>query len=319
MGNIDLKDKRILYELDKNGRATYQHIAKNVGLTKASVLQRVRKLEKEEIILGFTTIVNTMRLGYTTFDYYFKFRNTTAKKEEEIINFLKSQPEVWFVVSSTGYFDLAVLISTKDVVKFKERWWKIYPTIKKYLTQVRVAVLVEYNHHTRRYLVQEVKEKNKETRWGITYPVEVDDIDEIILKILSKNSRTSIINIAKEVNLTPGAVIRRIRILESKKVILGYSINLNTHKLGIKKYKVLVSLVDYSKKKQIDSWLKLHENVIFYSSFIGGEDIEFSVEMEEKPSFLEFINEFKDLFGNSIESINWAQIIRKHTVTYLPK
>ena len=83
---LDLKEKKILHELDKNARISFSEIAKRIRLSKNSVINRIKELEKEEIILGYNTLININSLGYTTYDIYLKFKNTNYEKEKEIIN-----------------------------------------------------------------------------------------------------------------------------------------------------------------------------------------------------------------------------------------
>ena len=51
----------------------------------------------------------------------------------------------------------------------------------------------------------------------------IDGIDSSILKILQSNARTSNAEIARQVDLAPSAVFERIRKLEERGVIEGYT------------------------------------------------------------------------------------------------
>tara|TARA_B110000902_G_scaffold73337_1_gene86605 strand:- start:1406 stop:1846 length:441 start_codon:yes stop_codon:yes gene_type:complete len=54
MINIDSLDRGILSVLRDNGRAPYVDIAKTVGVTERTVRTRMRKLEEEGVIRGYT-------------------------------------------------------------------------------------------------------------------------------------------------------------------------------------------------------------------------------------------------------------------------
>jgi|TARA_B110000495_G_C22883134_1_gene515046 DNA-binding Lrp family transcriptional regulator len=54
MTNIDSLDRGILSVLRENGRAPYVDIAKIVGVTERTVRTRMRRLEEEGIIIGYT-------------------------------------------------------------------------------------------------------------------------------------------------------------------------------------------------------------------------------------------------------------------------
>jgi len=61
----------------------------------------------------------------------------------------------------------------------------------------------------------------------------MDIIDEKIIKMLSANARESFATIGKSVDLSAPAVGKRVKQLEDKGFILGYSLRLNHEKLGI--------------------------------------------------------------------------------------
>ncbi|WP_346353230.1 Lrp/AsnC family transcriptional regulator [Azotosporobacter soli] len=60
-----------------------------------------------------------------------------------------------------------------------------------------------------------------------------DDIDFNILAELQKNSRVSIRELSKKINLSPPSVTERVRRLEDNGVIEGYTIKINKNKLGL--------------------------------------------------------------------------------------
>ena len=61
----------------------------------------------------------------------------------------------------------------------------------------------------------------------------IDGIDLEILKILQSNARTSNAEIARQVDLAPSAVFERIRKLEERGVIEGYSARINPEGVGL--------------------------------------------------------------------------------------
>ncbi|MGH7719400.1 MAG: Lrp/AsnC family transcriptional regulator [Gemmatimonadaceae bacterium] len=61
----------------------------------------------------------------------------------------------------------------------------------------------------------------------------IDDIDRKILQILQDDARTSNAEVARMVGMAPSAVFERIRKLEQKGVILGYTARLDPHALGL--------------------------------------------------------------------------------------
>ncbi len=61
----------------------------------------------------------------------------------------------------------------------------------------------------------------------------MDDIDKQILQMLRKNSRESFATIGKKVALSAPAIGKRVKQLEDKGIILGYTLKLSDEKFGI--------------------------------------------------------------------------------------
>jgi Lrp/AsnC family transcriptional regulator, leucine-responsive regulatory protein len=61
----------------------------------------------------------------------------------------------------------------------------------------------------------------------------IDETDRQILDILQKDARTSNAEVARRVGMAPSAVFERIRKLEERGVITGYTARLDPHALGL--------------------------------------------------------------------------------------
>lgn len=63
MKDLDRIDKNILTELQKNGRLSNVELSKRVGLSPTPCLERVKKLEQEKIITGYSATLNPKYLN----------------------------------------------------------------------------------------------------------------------------------------------------------------------------------------------------------------------------------------------------------------
>ncbi len=87
-------DKKILRELQKDGRITYSALAKKVGLSTSPCLERVRRMEREGVITGYTSLLNPrfldadlivfvqIKLTRTSQDTFERFKAAAIKLEE---------------------------------------------------------------------------------------------------------------------------------------------------------------------------------------------------------------------------------------------
>ncbi len=61
--NLDNYDRRILEELQQDGRITNQELADRIGLSPSPCLRRVRALEEAAVIAGYRAVLDAKRLG----------------------------------------------------------------------------------------------------------------------------------------------------------------------------------------------------------------------------------------------------------------
>ena len=60
---LDRIDRKILVELQKDGRLSNVELAKRVGLSPTPCLERVKRLESDQFILGYTALVDPNKVG----------------------------------------------------------------------------------------------------------------------------------------------------------------------------------------------------------------------------------------------------------------
>ena len=62
---MDAVDRKILYELQKDGRLTLSELAERVNLSKSPCHRRLKELEKSKAILGYRAEVAADKVGLT--------------------------------------------------------------------------------------------------------------------------------------------------------------------------------------------------------------------------------------------------------------
>ena len=110
---IDEKDRCIVNVLLSNSRLSYRQIAKKVGLSVVTVLNRIKKLEKEEIIKRYSTIIDYEKLGYDV-SVIIQIRISKGKLFD-VEQKIATHPNVSIVYDHTGDFDATI------IAKFKSR------------------------------------------------------------------------------------------------------------------------------------------------------------------------------------------------------
>ena len=110
---IDGIDKVILKTLMQDARSPILTIAKITGISGAAVHQRLKKLEKGEVISGSQIIINPKILGFKTVAFIGVFLDK-AMRNPEAVNQLKNIPEVIECHYTTGNWSIFVKLLCKD-------------------------------------------------------------------------------------------------------------------------------------------------------------------------------------------------------------
>lgn len=314
MIKLDLKDRKILYELDTNSRQSFHEIAKKVGLSKDSVIYRIRKLQEAGIIKQFHTVIDVGKLGFISFRLYLKLQNTTPGKEQEIIEFLKNQKTVTWIVSIDGEYDLGMWILTKSIKEINKLWKELLNNFRDYIEKKWLTIFTKVSYFPRTYILEQ--KKNREEFVFITEPEEIklDNIDIQLLRLLAPNSRISILELSEKLKITPKTVTSRIKQLEKKKVIIGYRTMFDLEKFGYQYFKVHFNLHNLTeeKEKQFRAYLRQHPNVTYDNEVLGGDDIEIEVQLQTIQDLRNLIEEIKKQFADIIRNYKYMLFYKEH-------
>lgn len=316
--DLDKKDRDLLYMLDVNGRLTYSQLAKRTKMSKQLVKYRIERLEKEGFIKGYFTMIDTSRLGFTTFRVYFKFRNLTPEKKSKIINYLKEQKSIWAVVLIAGDWDIALGISVKDIYDFYHIWDKILKDNIEFIGDYKVSIYSPIYHYSKSYLVDR-EDKSDIRILGGREKIDLDKKDIQILIKLSKNARISLLDLSESLKMSPESISYRIKQLEREGIIQGYRAMIDVHKIGYEFYKAEIRLSKYDKLEQIFSFCHKHPNVYQIDRTIGGETLEIEFHVKSLKDMLKIIEEFEKTFPNTVERFNYITVLREEKTTYMPE
>ena len=110
---IDGIDKVILKTLMQDARKPILAISKIIGISGAAVHQRLKKLEKAEVISGSQIIINPKILGFKTVAFIGVFLDK-AMRNPEAVNQLKNIPEVIECHYTTGNWSIFAKLLCKD-------------------------------------------------------------------------------------------------------------------------------------------------------------------------------------------------------------
>lgn len=117
--NIDDVDRKILNELMRDSRKSYRAIARRAGISVGTVLSRIRKLEKNGVIKGYTAVLDHEKLGYQlTVLAEITVSKGKLLEMEQAIGKLQNTCAVYDVTGMTDALVIAKFHSREELSKF---------------------------------------------------------------------------------------------------------------------------------------------------------------------------------------------------------
>ena len=116
---MDNIDKAILMQLQKDSKLNTKEIALKIGLSVTPTYERIKKLEKQQIITSYVAKLNRKKIGKHVVAFC---QVTLLKHEKSIIENFKSKvisyPEVMEVNHISGNFDFLLKVVVVDIDQF---------------------------------------------------------------------------------------------------------------------------------------------------------------------------------------------------------
>ncbi len=304
MFDIDVKDRKILYQLDLNSRQSLNTIGSNVRLTKTVVQYRIDRLVKTGIIKNFYTSIDFYKLGYINLGIYVNYQYYTPEIETGIIQYFVDSEHAWFIANIQGKFDLIVLFSVSDINQFFSFWKNTLSKYRFYFQSVLISFFTRTHYLPFSYLLEEhdTTQRLKHELVDGGTKVDIDDIDRKILEHISLNSRKPIIEIAEELKTTSTTIANRIKKLETMKIINGYRINIDYEKLGLQLFNVHFNLKNYDKLHNILSYVKTNPYLISASELIDDCDLSLNYHIKNFNELHHIIKDIYNKFPNDIKN-----------------
>ncbi|MEE9434500.1 MAG: Lrp/AsnC ligand binding domain-containing protein [Sphingorhabdus sp.] len=118
--NLDSADRRILAEIQKDGRISVVDLASRVNLTKTPCLNRLRRLEKNGFIRGYRAELDPQRIAQGHLVYVqVKLENTARAMLDKFNAAVRDIPEILACHMMAGGYDYLLKIRCKDMAGYR--------------------------------------------------------------------------------------------------------------------------------------------------------------------------------------------------------
>ncbi|MEK6867667.1 MAG: winged helix-turn-helix transcriptional regulator, partial [Nanoarchaeota archaeon] len=300
--NLDLKEKKILYELDFNARLSYAQLGRKVGLSKQGAEYKMNSLVKKRVIKGFYPVINVPKLGFLYCRLLITVQNVTKEKREEFLSYLKNHKSVFWLLEMQGQYDILIVIWARTITEFKMFGEEIEKKYGEYIKKKIETVATDVIHLQHRYLLGKTETKEIHIRETGERGV-IDALDKKILSTLCADARMSLMRIAKECKTSAKVVAYRMRKMERMKIIEGYRPIINHNALGYTYYKLFITINKGTKEalRKVKSYIKQIPLCVYIVEGVGlTADLDVEIMVQSNQELFSFIEQLRFTFPTSI-------------------
>lgn len=310
MEKLDIKDRKILYELDIDSRQSFRSIGRKVGLSKDIVASRIKKLIDKGIIIRFFTYYDTLQLGLNLLRFYFKFQYVTPEIKKEIIDHFMNNKYVKSLFSTEGSYSLGVVVNVERISDIYPFWKKTLEKYGDYFSEQIFSAYMGEIVYGQSYLLEDIKKPERPPIRCNLGKVKIDDLDLEILKLLASNARIPTLEIAKILKSNVTTIYSRINRLVKSKVILGFTVEVDLDKIGYQGWKVDFYLSEYTKINQIIKYVEKNPLLLCVDYTIGYADLELEFNVKNIKQLNEIIEDLHSKFPKTIRNYSYFRVIK---------
>lgn len=320
--HLDETDFKLIYYLEQDCRLSLRELGEKIGISKRMVDYRLNRLEKHQVILGYSAVLDNSLLGYMNHDVWIQLKSSSEKRRDEFIEALVKNSSVNWVASCGGKFDVGISILAPNVTAFSEIFDHILDLYSDIILNYFVTITTKFQFYSRTYFLP----KPEKYRTVKSYfspklaPIPLDQNEKKILEILSNDGKATAIDIAKKANLSANTVRSKISSLESRKIIQGYRAIVAPSSLGFRTYEVLATLnhLSETKRKALEDYCLENLHVAYLLNIVGPWNIDLSIDARDSDHFQQLLNDFRSSFGSQIRDYEFIPIMKVHKSNYSP-
>lgn len=144
---MDVTQRTIVEELQRNARITNRSLADKVGLAPSSTSVRVRDLEQQGVIRGYHADVSLAALGrHLEAMIFVRLSPTDAATVDHFLDFVNAMPETLAVYLLSGVEDALIHVAVPDVQSLRTTVIGRVSSLPEVVDE-RTSIVFDHIHH----------------------------------------------------------------------------------------------------------------------------------------------------------------------------
>lgn len=156
------------------------------------------------------------------------------------------------------------------------------------------------------YIIQNIKKEK-------IFQMKFHEIDVMILSELEKNSRLSIRELSKRINLSPSSVTERVKRLEDNRIIEGYTITINKKNLGLSIDCIIKITMKNGEYERFKNFIKDYNRSEWCYRIAGDGCFLVKLSVKDLSDIEEFINEVSP-YATTSTNIAFSEVVIENSI-----
>ncbi len=316
---IDVKDKRILAALDMDARMPFTELAKKVSLSRQVVEYRLKRLQKDSVILGTYPIIDCGVVGYSKYVVAFRLLNITVKEKEELVSLLLKHSYLHSLREVGGNWDLIVTFICKDNAQFDTVFDDIIAEHGDHIRDYDMLLVINQHEFEKVYFDGSERKEFFHTMKNLH--TSIDELDQGIIAEFSQKLFPSSLQVGKTLKVTGNTVRNRIKDMVERKILLGFRLATNATLLGKQTHMLFLEMnhPNSEKEKEFHRYLQTLPAVLSVTKYIGKWRYGIQLETENHQQFQELFTTLRGRFSTMISDFQSFPVFRTQYVSYFPQ
>jgi DNA-binding Lrp family transcriptional regulator len=320
---LDKIDKKILICLNNDASLPISQLAKRLKISREVCTYRINRLEQNNIIAGFITLINTRVLGYEDNLVCIQVRGVGKSEKSEILSRLKKHPFIKWVINSTGSWDIIISCGSRNKIELS----KIIEAVKSMLGSNLISLEILpsiglYKDETFDFIIGKEEVAGLKAYSSAPSPdFKLTDSDLKILKAIALSARKPTTKIAQETELAFDTVNKRVKAMIKNNVIRKKQAVINVSNLGYWTYWLILRIQNFDEKLEntIREFVKSEPHIIFADRLLGPWDARIEVCAKDPAHFNGVFNRIKEQFKEYLADYRMSIILEELKRTSLPE
>ncbi len=275
---------KILYHLSSDCRMTTKKLGRHIRRKQQAASYMANTLRSRGLIKGYRAVADPARLGLINVFVLYNFTIFGERRISDLQKDLVAHPHVITIDRVSQGADLLVEYSVPNLSYFNKQHRELLHDHKSLLQVSGIFVVIVKHIFERKYLVEHPKYD------GIIICGDRDIFrlnrrQDKVLGMLHRNAKEPVINIARKLNLDPKTIMLLKKHLESRKIILRYTVTLDYDLCGIKRSYIFLqpAYEDTDSINKLINFTRRQRNITGVFKIIGSYELMLVVE-KKNPS-----------------------------------